>query len=359
MNRLIIIGNGFDLAHDLKTSFNDFIADYYNSAIESFRRNHAYEDKLLKIEYAHNDSSSMFMRINPSSVLPKVLEDLKRYSAVDITVRSEILSRVNSSIETKNWVDIETEYFNALKDSRDEKRGGDVKNLNEEFDYLKEKLIEYLKLQQPEDFKRIFDLQPMLDCFTQKILGQDFVRHPSDEEVEYIYFLNFNYTNTLLPYFYECQKAYKAEINHIHGSLDNIYGNPVFGFGDELDKRFLEFEDLNDNEYYKHIKSFEYFKNRNYFNLLRFIDTHNFQVHVYGHSCGLSDRTLLNSIFEHERCKSIKIFYYEKNEMENDFVEKTHEIYRHFKNKGDMRTKIVPLERCEAMPQPEKVMEFK
>lgn len=28
MNRLIIIGNGFDLAHGLKTSYHDFILDF-------------------------------------------------------------------------------------------------------------------------------------------------------------------------------------------------------------------------------------------------------------------------------------------------------------------------------------------
>jgi hypothetical protein len=28
MNRLIIIGNGFDLAHGIKTSYHDFILDY-------------------------------------------------------------------------------------------------------------------------------------------------------------------------------------------------------------------------------------------------------------------------------------------------------------------------------------------
>jgi hypothetical protein len=28
MNRLIIIGNGFDLAHGIKTSYKEFILDY-------------------------------------------------------------------------------------------------------------------------------------------------------------------------------------------------------------------------------------------------------------------------------------------------------------------------------------------
>ena len=29
MNRIIIIGNGFDLAHNLKTGYKDFINDYW------------------------------------------------------------------------------------------------------------------------------------------------------------------------------------------------------------------------------------------------------------------------------------------------------------------------------------------
>ena len=29
MNRIVLIGNGFDLAHGLKTNYNDFIDDYW------------------------------------------------------------------------------------------------------------------------------------------------------------------------------------------------------------------------------------------------------------------------------------------------------------------------------------------
>ena len=34
MNRIIIIGNGFDLAHNLKTRYKDFINDYWATAEE-------------------------------------------------------------------------------------------------------------------------------------------------------------------------------------------------------------------------------------------------------------------------------------------------------------------------------------
>lgn len=35
MNRIIIVGNGFDLAHGVKTSYKYFIEWYFGKAIES------------------------------------------------------------------------------------------------------------------------------------------------------------------------------------------------------------------------------------------------------------------------------------------------------------------------------------
>lgn len=35
MNRIIIVGNGFDLAHGVKTSYKDFIECYFGKVIES------------------------------------------------------------------------------------------------------------------------------------------------------------------------------------------------------------------------------------------------------------------------------------------------------------------------------------
>jgi len=33
MNRIILIGNGFDLAHRMKTSYNDFLHHYWSDII--------------------------------------------------------------------------------------------------------------------------------------------------------------------------------------------------------------------------------------------------------------------------------------------------------------------------------------
>lgn len=66
-----------------------------------------------------------------------------------------------------------------------------------------------------------------------------------------------------------------------------------------------------------------------------------------GHSCGLSDRTMLKEIFEHKNCKSILIHYHKwgSDTHENDYVNKTYEISRHFTDKGMMRKKVVSFEK--------------
>ena len=38
MNRIILIGNGFDLAHGMPTSYNDFINDYWKSNIIEIKK---------------------------------------------------------------------------------------------------------------------------------------------------------------------------------------------------------------------------------------------------------------------------------------------------------------------------------
>ncbi|OFY02223.1 MAG: hypothetical protein A2W90_22400 [Bacteroidetes bacterium GWF2_42_66] len=162
--------------------------------------------------------------------------------------------------------------------------------------------------------------------------------------------MNFNYTKTL-EFYTNRNFRTKNNLINIHGELVNLSNPIIFGYGDEMDPNYEKIENLNNNEFLKNIKSFGYFQSSNYQDIIRFIDSENFTVKILGHSCGLSDRILLNTIFEHPNCKAIKIYYYQKSETENDYFEKTQEISRHFKasGKGNMRTKIVPFEKCQPL----------
>jgi hypothetical protein len=96
------------------------------------------------------------------------------------------------------------------------------------------------------------------------------------------------------------------------------------------------------------IKSFQYPKTDNYHKLLSFIEANDFEVFVVGHSCGLSDRTLLKTIFEHDKCLCIKTFHYKGEE--EDFYKRI-EISRHFSDKQKMRLRLLPFDQNATIPQ--------
>jgi hypothetical protein len=139
----------------------------------------------------------------------------------------------------------------------------------------------------------------------------------------------------------------KYSINKIHGDLNNM----IFGFGDEMDEDYQLIENIDENEYLEFFKSFQYFQNNNYDQLLSTIDSEKFQVIILGHSCGLSDRVMLNTIFEHENCRSIKIYYHQKEDGTDNYLDVVKNISRHFKDKPSMRRKIVSKELCSPLPQ--------
>ena len=356
MNRLIIIGNGFDLAHGIKTSYKDFITDYFCKAINTFFKENSYSDSLIEISFKH--PMGCFVE-NPTPIKQdEVLEYLKVLNAkFKFKINSLLLENSLSKISKFNWVDLETEYFNVLLASKHGSKNYNqleaIKEVNNQLTFLKNKLENYLD-QQQRLFSFLFDKKPLIECFTEPIYPHEIVTVVLNEKQlpENLYFLNFNYTDTFEKYIKECEKVIPSKFNYIHGNLFGGHGSPIFGFGDELDKRYLEFEDEKNNELFKHIKSFEYLKTKNYSLLTRFVESEHFQVHIYGHSCGLSDRTMLNQIFENENCKSIKIFYHKIDDDYNDYTDKTYEISRHFKDKGMMRKKVVSFDLSSEMPQP-------
>jgi hypothetical protein len=99
----------------------------------------------------------------------------------------------------------------------------------------------------------------------------------------------------------------------------------------------------------KKIKSFKYLDNDTYSKLVHFINSGDFQVHIYGHSCGVSDRTLFKQIFENDHCKMIKIFYHDKH----DFDEKKYESPDTLEQSRVLK-KVVSFDNLRPMPQIQK-----
>ena len=176
----------------------------------------------------------------------------------------------------------------------------------------------YLTKFQREDYEDLLKFDDELVDTNTHFNLQPFLNDSNKKTV----FLNFNYTSSLYPYINLFKSKsygnyYKSEIISIHGLLENYGDFEInFGFGDEMDEDYKFIENLNDNENLMNFKSFKYLRNRNYKNLLDYIDSDKFQVYIMG----LSDRTLLNTIFEHKYCRSIKVFYHKKEDGSDNFT---------------------------------------
>lgn len=370
MNRLIIVGNGFDLAHKMKTSYNDFIVDYVKKSFITACMRNSFEDELMLIErHKHiafpeqeienyKDISNFKVFIKASNSFPTFsgddYETEYRY-AFRWDFNNEFIRKIFLRSFEYKWVDIENEYYDNLKKllaiKREEEKVKELQELNKSFQFLITLLEKYLSDQAMPKI-----INEYLNIFIGKIIKDEVVttKLQKDKEPVNSLLLNFNYTSTLESYDLYFKSSFdslkRPKIIHIHGELDTIDNPIVFGFGDELDDDFKKIEGEKMKGFLNYVKSFAYFKTMNYHDLIRFIESDNFQIFILGHSCGLSDRTMLNMIFEHVNCKSIKIFYHGTKDQ-NNFTDLTQEISRHFTNKTEMRRRIVSFTQSLAMPQ--------
>lgn len=432
MNRIILIGNGFDLAHGLPTSYADFIRGYYTiQKLRLLKGESELNDGLCSVKICNSEDQRAMQRFRwllndgmfkftahcgaetPVEKYNSFFDNRSKYE-------SKFFEAINKVIETKNWVDIESEYYSWLKKiyKRDKCEYTSPVLLDKDLEMIKAYLIAYLKTIQQKHFhpelkkeciyqtiyepfhvndiaygnRKEFDEfltarfkylttenEAEIDCFLRQFgqsylsrqsdinLCKDSIRDQNKQDVldvskhikkvkdnkgdvpdcflfpDQILLLNFNYTSTADLY---VPKGSGSEINHIHGELDNDKNPIIFGYGDELDDDYKEIAKLNDNDYLKNIKSIRYLETDNYRKLLSYIDSAPFQIYIMGHSCGNSDRTLLNTLFEHKNCVSIKPFYHQKEDGSDNYIEIVQNISRNFSKMQTMRDRVVNKSYC-------------
>jgi len=404
VNRIILIGNGFDLAHGLKTKYSDFLDDYWLGIIDKIVSpfNEAtFENEELIIKKGRFSLNNLWNYKDLIQKLPskeRSIEYKNRFFGILIREKS-----------IHNWVDIESEFYKTLlkiiKNQEVDNLGVySIRRLNEDFGRIIQLLDKYLlKIKDKyEDVKTLSDIRNVIGSkIYSTYYVKEFTNQAYDNIIDYIYnkkniklneddrlevinsikklliddenekyftlspsnllFLNFNYTRTI--FHYENKYVYKEmdivkdlniETINIHGSLNEEDANPIiFGYGDELDDNYPAIEKLNDNKYLENIKSIKYSETDNYKRLLEYINSEQYQVFIFGHSCGLSDRTLLNTLFEHENCVSIKPYYHQwKNKddsLGDNYSDIVRNISRNFNDKASMRDKVVNKTYCEPL----------
>lgn len=406
MNRIVLIGNGFDLAHGLPTRYEDFLDWYWMDWGEKLfhSQNRVETDGLCSFEIKDNVAknwAAVFQNYNidtPFSSL--VLKDIiSRAKELGNFWMSPFLQQICNSVETKKWVDIENEYYDLLaKCALEGSTVTTIEKLNIQLHTLKKKLIEYLgiinkKSIATNDNVRKTIYSPIKSCdisveatnmveeyvkewskkkhdewerklYEYNIAGISSHNYIYDVEdfqkgtvsyLEYpslfmlpdsIMLLTFNYTQTAKAYLMEKRQSFMC--NSIHGVIENP-SSVIFGYGDELDDKYKRLQNLNNNECLKNVKTIKYLESDNYRNVLNFIDSAPYQIYIMGHSCGNSDRTLLNTLFEHKNCISIKPYYYKKEDGTDNYLELVMNISRNFTDMKLMRDRVVNKTYCEPL----------
>lgn len=407
MNRLVLIGNGFDLAHGLKTSYADFIDWYWEQRVNGFldEMTNVSADPLCTFEInppveRWQAFALLLPRVNKRSGKDVVKDIILKPSEYSVKF-SPFFDNILKSIETKGWVDIENEYYNLLEFySLKQYSPKNIEELNKQLQYLQELLTEYLTTINQQDIpikdsikKKIYapidkndisvEAKSILNDYIDWCNKQDeslwrsqlnryykdysfisgelsdiehFKRDPIGFQgypgaymlPESIMLLDFNYTKTVRGYLRQ-EFAIFSHIR-IHGYLEKPE-TMIFGYGDEFEDKYKKLQNLNNNECLMNIKTIRYLESDNYRRMRDFIESGPFQVCIMGHSCGNSDRTLLNTLFEHKNCISIKPYFYIKEDGTDNYIEIVQNISRNFTDMKLMRDRVVNRNFTKALTQ--------
>lgn len=403
MNRILLIGNGFDLANGMKTSYTDFLNDYWKNSFSEYKMK-KYPFKSYECDNFIISSSNYSLHSDCENY-----NDVREYLATtkcNFKIKNTFLQLISEKLQLKNWVDIEQEFYSNLLsslNSRNDDEDNPIRTLNGNLNNIKGHLEKYL-IKTSQSFTIVNEIQnyisqeiyskikyseisedaknklfeqswnSMQDALkTKSPLNKSSVKplplsalsllklenmsnrnlffkalHDNSDKIldntSGTIFVNFNYTKTE-DYF----TSPESRVIHIHGELDNNDNPIIFGYGDEYDENYSKIENCGNDRFLENMKSINYSQTGNYKNLLSTLNEDFYQVCILGHSCGKSDRTLLKTMFEHENCASIKIYFreFEKDgKLYDNYLDIYKSISRNFDDKTKLRDRVVNKTLC-------------
>lgn len=307
-NNLLIIGNGFDLEHDLKTHYTDFF-DTINNNVSS------------KNEIILNNNKYL---IEDNHLLLYLLEEYKQ-----------------NKLQGNNWIDIETELKKIITLIEEIRTNNFIDNINyykgeneytiinkiqsKSSHYFKNSLspfisgtfgvnfYKYIKEKYDTSIKTLEkDLNELTDMLRDYLLEQDIsnltkTKDISDIDYKITHVLSFNYTDTFRQLYSDIDDD---KIDFIHGSLNK--NNLVLGINETLTEDTEN--KIVDTVYFK--KYFQRIYKKTDYKYIDWLDHVNFDtVYIHGHSLDESDKEILEKIINSVLKKdtsTVKIFYYDE-----------------------------------------------
>lgn len=353
MKSLIILGNGFDIAHGLETSYNSIMQSFLDEIMIINPETRYNELVNKKSPYSEEHKMYLHHRANED-------QDYKKFLGCGFDRLNKPIIKLVPNFQSiffkealkdyaldKNWTDLEEIAYNCLFSNIGKKMtplmDQKVPILHEELEFLKKIMINKLTDVDNSLNEKTLENSNILEILSDKI-------SPSSQFMV----LSFNYTTSLVQMFFNRLRNI-CTINIPNNFLINIHGtlkSPqeiILGYGDDQSEQYYHLLNKDKRQHLKFFKNFRYKLNDNYKRLMNFLGPKNahgseytITVYIVGHSCGITDKTLLNEIFKHNNVRFIDVLYH-KNEQE--YNQKTISIANILNDSSIFNHKVNPMEK--------------
>lgn len=320
MKNVLVIGNGFDIAHGLYTKYIDF----YNFCNAIKRVLNDKKDIAIREDIKEELLRSEFMKSTANIINnKKIVNDDMLEKMINICKNNYWLN----CIEERNlsndphWCDIEgviadeisklsyvaKKYDGARVNARALNESKEIINIYQHVMNYASKSYSFktsVCLFKEKLLSDLNDLTWMLEIYLSKFLNRKSKTYKFFETLNIDYIINFNYTDTY-------NKLYKKNIptHFIHGKIrnnDKDAMNMVFGIGDSINEDDNNYEFIEFQKYYQRI----IYKTGN--NYAKWLDNNEIMnIFIFGHSVNEVDGDIIKRLIT-RKYTNIYIYYYDQ-----------------------------------------------
>lgn len=327
---ILILGNGFDIAHGLKTKYSDFL-EYCNDEYQSYIRG-------IKSNYMVCYEKNIWMKhfiTRQSELKGDTWIDLEEeiYSVIQSIQKLPIVVYAKTNKKSSGYileVPIHDTELNLCKLSKilktphygdTLKKEGFYNPLDRHYiKYYIENYIDLINLL----YKHLRDFTKVFEQYLHEEVLSNMDNAPKYNlciNSKCVSLLSFNYTDT-------CERLYKINFNHndcgiktqavyVHGKIkDNDNCNLVLGTysfdNEEIPAGFNVFRKHNQRHRYATIEKYQDLLNELKYPKKRYIPT----FHIIGHSLDKSDHNILKHILLARDNSRINIYYHDQDVLE-------------------------------------------
>ncbi|MCR4888383.1 MAG: bacteriophage abortive infection AbiH family protein [Ruminococcus sp.] len=351
--KILIIGNGFDVANGLPTKYCEFLEfcekasyifeeaslvnskEYYDeylkewmfdSNVKTFLRNifilkRSSNEDILKLDLNLNIIDK-YNSLNDNSHYLQILEELYKCIQGNVWYKYFQEKIKGNSKLGKNWIDFESEIAKVLlsKDKNQSLYSNMKYKLRVHDDEMPSILLEHLNR-----------LTHALEIYLNIVLRTIKPKMIKDlNNLKFDYVLSFNYTDTFFRCYINNFFNYTSEYCYIHGKASDNSSvetcNLVLGIDDKEeidDEQFLAFK-----KFYQRIIKQTDNKYSNWLDEIKISPELKSELHIFGHSLDVTDKDILKDFIVNDNVYTT-IYYYRRYENDKaDFSSKIRNLIK-------------------------------